>query len=101
MKELLIIGTLGVLVEFVVEIIKSVIDNGKVNKNVVLSLAVGILIAFTTQIDTLELLDIPAYIPYVGVVISGILVSRGSNIVHSLMEKLQGVGVEPGKDANE
>ena len=101
MKELLIIGTLGVLVEFVVEIIKSVIDNGKVNKNVVLSLAVGILIAFTTQIDTLELLDIPAYIPYVGVVISGILVSRGSNIVHSLMEKLQGVGVEPGEDANE
>lgn len=101
MKELLIIGTLGVLVEFVVEIIKSVIDNGKVNKNVVLSLAIGILIAFTTQIDTLELLNIPAYIPYVGVVISGILVSRGSNIVHSLMEKLQGVGVEPGKDANE
>lgn len=101
MKELLIIGTLGVLVEFVVEIIKSVIDNGKVNKNVVLSLVIGILIAFTTQIDTLELLNIPAYIPYVGVVISGILISRGSNIVHSLMEKLQGVGVEPGKDTNE
>lgn len=101
MKELLIIGTLGVLVEFVVEIVKSIVEGGKVNKSVILSLVVGVAVAFTTQVDTLVLLGIPAYIPHVGVVISGILISRGSNILHTLLERLNGVSVAPGGSDNE
>ena len=87
MNELLILVTMGILVEAVVEVIKSIYEDGKVNKTVILSIFVGLIFAFTLGIDLFSLLGINTNIAYVGVVATGLVVSRGSNFVHDLIEK--------------
>ena len=89
MNELLTLVTLGILVEAIVEVLKSVYQDGKVNKVVVLSLIIGIIIAFTMDIDMFELLGHEPQIQYVGIVATGIIGSRGANFVHDFIEKLQ------------
>lgn len=90
MNELLILITMGVLVEAVVEVIKSIFNEGKVNYSVLLSIIVGILFAFTLRVDLFSLLGIEVHIAYVGTVASGLIVSRGANFVHNLISKLEG-----------
>lgn len=89
MNELMILVTMGILVEAVVEVIKSVYNEGQVNKTVILSIFVGLLFAFTLRVDLFALLGIDTHIAYVGTVASGLIVSRGANFVHDLIDKLQ------------
>lgn len=97
MNELLILVTMGVLVEAVVEVIKSIYENGKVNKIVVLSIFVGLTFAFTLGIDLFSLIGIDTNVAYVGVVATGLIVSRGANFVHDLIDKLQNPTLQDGK----
>ena len=90
MNELLILVTMGILVEAVVEVIKSIYDNGKMNKVILLSILVGILFAFTLQVDIFQLLGIEVHIDYVGIVATGMIISRGSNFVHDIISQLRG-----------
>ncbi len=90
MNELLILVTMGILVEAVVEVIKSIFSDGKLNYTVLLSIGVGILFAFTLRVDLFQLLGIDVHITYVGTVLSGLVVSRGANFAHDLLDKLQG-----------
>ena len=90
MNELLILVTMGILVEAVVEVIKSIYDNGKLNKVILLSILVGILFAFTLQVDIFQLLGIEVHIDYVGIVATGMIISRGSNFVHDIISQLGG-----------
>jgi len=46
--------------------------------------AVGILIAFGAQADLLALVGIPLVIPYLGYILTGLLVSRGANFLHDI-----------------
>ena len=94
MNELLILITMGILVEAVVEVIKSIYENGKINKTVILSIFVGLLFAFTLGVDLFSLLGIDTHIAYVGTVATGLIVSRGANFVHDLIDKLQTIGKE-------
>lgn len=48
------------------------------------SLLLGLLLAFATDIDILALVDIKVKF-YVGTILTGILISRGSNFVHDLL----------------
>lgn len=90
MNELLILVTMGILVEAVVEVIKSIYQDGKFNKVILLSILTGILFAFTLQVDIFKLLGIEVHINYVGIVSTGLIISRGSNFVHELLNKLEG-----------
>lgn len=79
---------LAVIVEGTVNILKSLYTDGKLDKSVLLSLVVGIVLAFTTGLDLLAVTGVEALVPYVGVALTGIFVSRGSNYLHDLIEKL-------------
>lgn len=91
MKELLI---LAVLVESLVQIVKSLFDNGKLNRTVLVSIAVGLLLAFTIDLDIFSILGLEARIAFVGVIATGLLISRGANFVHDLIDKLHNIGKE-------
>ena len=91
MKEITI---LAILVESLVQIIKSLFDNGKLNRTVLVSIAVGLLLAFTINLDIFEILGLEARIAFVGVIATGLLISRGANFVHDLIDKLQTIGKE-------
>lgn len=54
----------------------------------VASLIVGEVMAFGYRADLLSLFGLEAVIPYLGIVMSGIVISRGSNYVFDLLKKL-------------
>lgn len=89
MNELLILVTLGTLVEAVVEVVKSIYEDGRFNPVVLLSILIGVLFAFTLRVDIFSLLGIEVHISHVGTVATGLIVSRSANFVHDLIEKLQ------------
>lgn len=91
MKELLI---LAILVESLVQIIKSLFDSGKLNRTVLVSIVVGLLLAFTIDLDIFSILGLETRIAFVGVIATGLLISRGANFVHDLIEKLNNIGKE-------
>ena len=57
----------------------------------VASLIVGEVMAFGYRADLLALFGLDAVIPYLGIAMSGIVISRGSNYVFDLVKKLIGV----------
>jgi hypothetical protein len=87
-----IAGLVGVAVmtEAVVEIIKTVVpatltDNGKK----ILALVVSIILAFTFNVSLVSTSG-PTY--FVGILLAGLVASRGSNYVHSLEDIVKSIG---------
>jgi hypothetical protein len=76
------------ITEAVWETLKMTWQKGKGNVNRIGSLVVGIIIALSTGSDILLLTDIPSKVPYIGVILTGILISRGSNIVHDVFASI-------------
>ncbi len=53
-----------------------------------LSLALGIIVAVAYKLDLPSYFNLKSDIPYVGCILTGILLSRGSNYVFDLIKKL-------------
>lgn len=85
---------LAIVVESVWETSKLVWQKGKISVDRIGALVVGLLIALTVRADIIALLGFEEYIPFVGVVTTGILISRGGNIVHDILEKISNFGGE-------
>lgn len=83
------LGVLAFLVEAIVETIKMIYQEGKVQMPVIISLIIGVLISLTVGIDIFKVLEIPVKIPYIGEVLAGVLMSRGGNFIHELFNKLE------------
>ena len=99
MENLLIIVMIALIAESVWETLKMTWQEGKVSIDRIGALVVALLLAIGTRLDLLSLLDIKTSIPYLGVVLTGILISRGSNFIHDLLVKIGQVGqVEKGQE---
>jgi len=48
----------------------------------VLSLACGVVLAFQSDINALELLDVKISNPGIGIVITGLVIGKGANFAH-------------------
>lgn len=79
---------LALLVESIWQTVKMIVQKGKPNLNVIGALFVGILMSVLVQANILDLLEFNQVIPYVGYVLTGILISRGSNFIHDLIDKI-------------
>lgn len=95
-NELAKLVVLAFMVEAVWETLKLTYDKDKLNKSTIGALVVGIVVALSVNLDLLKLMEFNPVIPYVGVVLTGILISRGGNFVHSLIKRLTG-----GSDGNQ
>lgn len=89
MDGLALVFLLAVVVEKVVEIFKDIVyaipvfpDKFKPLTLEVLSLAFGIILAFQSGINALELLDVKISNPSVGIVITGLVIGKGANFAH-------------------
>ena len=65
-------------------------QNGKISIDRLGSLMVSILICIGTDVDILKVLEINENMPYLGVIMTAILMSRGSNFMHDLLFKIEG-----------
>ncbi|QGU95674.1 hypothetical protein GOM49_11760 [Clostridium bovifaecis] len=55
------------------------------------ALIISLVLSFSTGLDMLALVGIPTKIPYVGVALTGILISRGSNFMHDIIASISNV----------
>lgn len=53
------------------------------------AMCIGMLLAVGTGLDIMAVLQIPVHIAYVGLILTGLLVSRGSNFMHDMFSKIQ------------
>ena len=73
-------------VEALWETLKMFWDGEKVDLNRIGSAILGILLCILANVDFFALVGVELSIPIVGVVLSGLLVSRGANFVHDLLK---------------
>ncbi|GAA0825216.1 hypothetical protein [Clostridium tertium] len=92
MEKLLIIIMIALIAESVWETLKMTWQEGKISVDRIGALVVALLLAIGTRLDILSLIDIKTSIPYLGIVLTGILISRGSNFIHDLLVKIGQVG---------
>ena len=84
MEKLIMLVVVAIIAESVWETLKMTWQDGKVKVDRVGALVVSMLIVFGTRLDMLSLLGIETVIPFLGIILTGILISRGSNFIHDL-----------------
>lgn len=80
---------LALLSEAIWENLKMIWEDGKFNVNRLGALILSIIIAVGTRTDLFELLKLDIFVPVLGSIFTGILISRGANVVHDLLKKIQ------------
>ena len=70
---------LAFLVVSLYDIIKAFIKDGKPNKDTIIPAILGIILALLAQLDLFKLVGIDFVVPYVGSILTGFIVSKGSN----------------------
>ena len=86
--DLLTLFVLAILAESVWETLKMTWQKGKLCIDRIGALIVSIIITFSTGFDILNCFNIPIKIPLIGMVLTAILLSRGSNFIHDLIGKI-------------
>lgn len=80
----------AILAEAIWENCKMIWQKGKVSIDMIGSLIISILVCVLASVDVFPLVGFDLSISYVGSVLTGIIVSRGANIVHELFSKIKG-----------
>ncbi|VYU52824.1 hypothetical protein [Clostridium tertium] len=88
MENLFIILTVALIAESVWETLKMTWQKGKLCLDRVGALVVSLVICIDIRLDMLSLLGIKTTIPFIGIVLTAILISRGSNFLHDLLERI-------------
>lgn len=82
----------AILVESVITGLKPLWDNDmNWEWNRLVPLPIAILVSVSGNIDLFGIVGIEMTVPYVGEVLTGIIISRGSNAVFDLIQVLEGV----------
>lgn len=76
----------AIIVEGIISYVKLFFVGGKFQWQVLVSIGLGVLVSVAYQIDLFDIVGMESTIPYVGIVLTGILISRGSNYVYELIK---------------
>ena len=88
MEKIFIIFVLALISESVWETLKMVWQQGRISIDRIGAIVVSLVICIDVEIDILNLLGINTSWPFVGIMLTAILISRGSNFIHDLIVKL-------------
>ena len=86
-KLLVIAATL----EAVWETCKMFWQEGKLSVDRVGSAVLGVFLCIAAGVDFFEMVQIPLSVKYAGMVLSGLLISRGANFIHDFVGTLDGL----------
>lgn len=89
--NILSLVVLALIGEAVWETLKMTWQNGKVSIDRVGALVVGLALAIGTGLDLMSMVGIPMTIPYVGIILTGLLVSRGANFIHDILASINNI----------
>lgn len=82
------IVTFAVLIEAVITYTNEFYVQGNICWQMIFSLILGIVGAVAYKIDLPSYFNLKSDVPYFGCILTGILLSRGSNYIFDLLEKL-------------
>lgn len=88
MPDLVALLMLSVVIEALIEYF-NLIAKKKLDWKQLAAIFIAIALAVLSQQDLLAMLGITFVVPYVGMVLTGIFLSRGSNYVADLIKKIQ------------
>lgn len=92
MEAFLSLVVLSMLIEAVVNLVKNVKEketSWKYWASLVVGLVVGVSVTVNWDIDVFQMLGLPTgRVPFLGAVLTGILLSRGSNFVSDLLGRI-------------
>lgn len=78
------IVVMAFLVEAIWETLKMTWQEGKLSKDRIGALVIGLIIAFAINVDLFVAIGLEPVFNYIGVIATGILISRGGNYIHDL-----------------
>ena len=81
----------AILVEAIWENVKMVYQEGKLSISMIGSLVISIIICVIANVDIFPVVGVSMSIPFIGSILTGIVVSRGANFVNDLFSKLKEV----------
>lgn len=89
MDALTLVVLLAVVVEKIVELFKTLVysipflpDKFRPLTLELISLASGVLLAYETEINALDLVGVPTQHPLFGMIVTGLVIGKGSNFAH-------------------
>lgn len=89
--EVLSLIVLGLIGEAIWETLKMTWQNGKISINRIGALVIGLVLALGTGLDLMAMVGIPMSVPYVGVILTGLLISRGANFIHDILASINNI----------
>lgn len=84
----------SIVIEGIITYAKTVVVEKQVQWQVVGSMLLGVGCALAFDVDLFAIAGITAAVPYVGQVLTGVLLSRGSNYVYDLLKQLTNAKTE-------
>lgn len=81
----------AIIVEGIITYVKNFTSGDKFKWEMLVAVLIGIIVALAYNIDLFALVGLNGTVPYVGSVLTGILISRGSNYIFDLIKSLQNV----------
>lgn len=91
-NTILMVAILAILIEAITSYGKLIFVEKKIQWQIVVTIIIGILISVVFQMDLFAILGFTAIVPWVGAVLTGIILSRGSNYVFSLIKLIMNAG---------
>lgn len=85
---------LSIIVEGIVTYIKTFFVDKKIQWQQIIALSLGVLVAVAYDIDLLSLFELNSFIPHLGALLTGVLLSRGSNYAYELCKSLTSIEEE-------
>ena len=85
---------MAIIVEGLITYVKEFFVNGKFQWQMLASIAIGVFCATVYHVDLFQMMGMQAMLPYAGCVLTGVLISRGSNYIFDLIKKIQNAGSE-------
>ena len=88
MEQFIGIIMLAIVIEGMITYFKTMVVNGALKWQLVGSIVLGALLAVVYNVDLLNIVGFTTSVPYIGNVVTGILLSRGSNYIFDLVGQL-------------
>lgn len=81
----------AIVVEGIITYVKQFVVDKEFQWQMLVGLLLGVLVAVVYNLDLFELVGMTAAVPFVGCMLTGIVISRGSNYVYDLIDLIAGI----------
>lgn len=79
---------LAIVVEGIITYVKEFFVKGKFQWEMLISIVIGVLTAAAYQVDVFAMVGMKSVVPFLGSILTGILISRGSNYAFDFIKAI-------------